>query len=370
MKISFLASDLALPGQGFQLAQLAAAAKEDGHEVGVISLGSSGAAGVWLAEKDVPVRTLPSASWRMPMALARFSIATLLSRPDILQTWGLKANIAGKSLGFFCGAKAIVSSLRSPETPKRMEVERVSSFLCAKTVANSEWLASLALNCGVSKSQVAVIPNAFDASAITRKERRKPAKDGKWKILFVGRRSPNSGVPVMVSALAGLAKSGMPFKAIFAGDAEKGFDAEMQLHLDAQGISTKMDIRGALSQEALRKLMEDSHLLIAPNIFNWTPNTILEAFASGLPVVATNIEGVKELVVDGKTGHLAIPLDPTSLAKKIAESVMDYDGTIRMAREAHKTLRERHNPKDIHTAYLDLYKSLALPVQTADAGRR
>lgn len=358
MKIAFIASDLSLPGQGMQLARLALAAKEDGHDISVTSLGEAGAPGAWLAERGVKVRTFPSSSWRLAPGLARFSLSTLFERPEVLQTWGFRADIAGKTLGFFFGARVVVSSLRSTETPKRMEAERVTSFLSAKTVANSAWLASLAGKCGISKSQLSVIPNSVDAASIKHKDRRKPAKDGKWKMLFAGHRSPGSGTPVLISALAGLSKAGMPFKAIFVGGQDAGFDAEMQLHMDECGISSKVDVRGPAGQEEMRKLMDDSHMLIAPQIIGWTPNTMLEAFASGLPVVAANIEGVKELMSDGRAGRLVAPMDPTSLAKGIADAAMDYDGSVRMAREARRAALEKHSPQAVHKAYLDLYKSL------------
>ncbi len=360
MRICFLASDLSLPGAGMQLAQIAAAAKEEGHETTVISLGGTGAPGEWLAAKGVAVRAFNSQSWRLPLALAKFAGATISARPDILQTWGFKANIAGKALGFFCGAKATVSSLRSPESPRRMEAERIASFLCAKTVASSAWLANAGALCGISKAQIETIPNCVDAAAIPRKDRRKPAKDAKWKIIFLGARTPSSGMPLMVSAVAGLAKAGMPIKAVFAGASDKALDAEMQRHLDANGIATKVELKGQLGQEALRKLMEDAHILAAPNVFDWTPNIILEAFASGLPVVAANIEGVRELVIEGKTGRLCVPMDATSLAKGIADAAMEYEtSTLRMAREARKLAVERHSPQAMAKAYLDLYKSLA-----------
>ena len=369
MKIVFLASDLAMPGQGAQLTHLACATKEAGHEVTVLAFGQSlGQAEAALKEKGIASKTFPSQSWRLPLALLKFAFATLGNRPDILQTWGFKANIIGKTLGFFCGAKAIVSSLRSPESPKRMEIERVSSFLCAKAVANSSWLANLAQTCGISKDLLTVIPNACDTASVKHKERKRPAsKDGKWKLLFLGVRSLDSGLPVMITALGALNKSGMPFKAVLAGEAEKQFDAELAMHLQDSGLNSKIEIRPQVTQEAVQKLMEESHLLIVPNVFDWTPNTILEAFASGLPVVAANIEGVKELVIDGKTGHMAMPMDPTSLAKKIAESLMDYEATLRMAREALKHARERYNPQSVHSSYLELYKSLD---KTAEQGAK
>ena len=359
MKIAFIASELAMPGQGMQLAHLALAAKNAGHEVLVLSLGGVGEPGAWLLEKGIKVKALNALSWRLVPGLARLAGCIMAFRPSLTQTWGFRANLAGKTIGFLSGARLVVSSMRSPCQPKVMELERITSFLCAKNVASSSWLANFAKSCGHSKGQFVVIGNACDINAFKFKERRRPiGKDGKWKLLFVGDRSMDSGIPDLISAASGLAKSGMPFKLTLVGSGDRAFDAEMLYHIQSMNLSSKIEIKGRIPHSSMPALLEESHLLIAPNAFCWSPNALLEAFASGLPVVASNVEGVKELVTDGKTGRLFASLDPSSLARKIVEATMDYNVSLRMAREACKVVHERNNPKTICGDYLALYESL------------
>lgn len=359
MRIVFLASDLALPGQGMQLARLAAAAKEAGHEPLALSLGALGGPGEWLKARGVETRALSAKSWRTPLGLFKFAAATLKARPDVLQTWGFKANVAGKALGFFCGARNVVSSLRSLESPRRMEVERVTSFLCVKTVACGAWLLKAGEACGIPKGQLLQIPNCVDCAAIAWKERRKPAKDGKWKILCLGERSLASGAPLLLSALAGLDKAGMPFKAVLAGASpDERFEKGLLVQIEELGLAKKVELRGEQDASSVRRLMEDSHILVAPKLVDWTPNALLEAFASGLPAVAAGVEGVGELVTDGRTGRLAAPADANSLAKAIADAAMDYEGSLRMAREARRRAVELRAPSATTDAYLKLYESL------------
>jgi glycosyltransferase involved in cell wall biosynthesis len=368
MKTLFLASDLAAPGQGMQLASLAAASKSAGNETRVISLGKTpGEPGAFLEANGIKAECLGARSWLLPVGLLRGALKVLLFRPDILQTWGFSANISGKAIGFFCGAKATISSLRSPDTPKRLEAERISSFLCARTVASSKWLGELAKACRISRDgSETVIPNSCDASAFKFKERRPPPKDKRWKILYLGKRCPETGLPELLHALGALTRAGLKLKAVFAGEAAPGFDAGISTLVKDLGLETNLELKGPLKREETARLFENAHLLVAPNVFDWTPNTIMEAFASGLPVVATGIEGVGELVVDGRTGRLAVPMEPASLARKIADALGDYDSSMRMAREAAKLLRERHSPAAVNAAYLKLYDEILKQIEAVE----
>ncbi|OGV48728.1 MAG: hypothetical protein A2X49_03885 [Lentisphaerae bacterium GWF2_52_8] len=84
----------------------------------------------------------------------------------------------------------------------------------------------------------------------------------------------------------------------------------------------------------------------------------MEAFASGLPVVGTDIEGTNELVCDGKTGLLALPANAASFAEKIAESLDNYPRMVSMSVTAHRELLGKHNQDIIHKQYLDSYRKL------------
>jgi len=362
MKILFIASDASLPGQGGQAVRLALAAKAAGDQTSLISLKPLGQEAKKLSEGGVEARSLPVGGWRLALNAPRLALAILFKRPEIIQTFGFQANILGKILGFLFGARLVVSSLRSPEPPKMLEMERVSSFLSAKTLAPSAWLASLALRAGISKSQVLKAPLSCDLEAFKAKERHKPhSKDSKWQILFLGERCNETGVPLLIAALDALAKGGVHFKAELAGKAHPAFDFELSARVKELGLESKVSIEPEVPHEKVPALMAKAHLLVAPNVENWTPNTILEAFASSLPVVATDIEGVGELVRDGKTGRLAKPLDPGSLLEKISLALGDYERSVKMAREAHRLAAEEHSVEKACAESLAICRELLEP---------
>jgi glycosyltransferase involved in cell wall biosynthesis len=96
----------------------------------------------------------------------------------------------------------------------------------------------------------------------------------------------------------------------------------------------------------------------------------MEAFASGLPVVGTDIEGTNELVEDGATGLLAPPADSAALAAKIAECMDHYDESLTMAEKARTKLEKSHAPELIHKRYMRFYEKLMEKPGKEDAARR
>ena len=101
--------------------------------------------------------------------------------------------------------------------------------------------------------------------------------------------------------------------------------------------------------------MKEYHLLVLPSLWEGMPNVVMEAFASGLPVVGTDIEGTNELVEDGVTGLLAKAADSESLSKKLISAFEKYESCIKMAENANKLLHEKYSPEVIHRQYNDFY---------------
>ena len=78
------------------------------------------------------------------------------------------------------------------------------------------------------------------------------------------------------------------------------------------------------------EILAASDLLVLPSLNEGLPRTILEGMASGKPVVATNIAGIPELVIDGETGILVPPRDSKALAQAIKVILSDKDKATQM----------------------------------------
>jgi glycosyltransferase involved in cell wall biosynthesis len=141
-------------------------------------------------------------------------------------------------------------------------------------------------------------------------------------LLFVGRLSVEKGVETLAGAAALLTDAQLRL----AGDGPKAFLLD-----GVQGV-TRL---GSLSGEAVRHEMNSAIALVIPSIwYENFPRTIVEAFATGLPVIASRIGALTDLVHDGETGLLFEPGNSRDLADKIAWTQDNPDEMAWMGRNA------------------------------------
>jgi glycosyltransferase involved in cell wall biosynthesis len=88
------------------------------------------------------------------------------------------------------------------------------------------------------------------------------------------------------------------------------------------------------------------------------PLAILEAMATGLPVVASAVGGVPELIVEGETGFLVPPGDAEALGTALRTLVADPELRLRMGRAARARATEKFDLPEMRQAHLDLYERL------------
>ncbi len=162
-------------------------------------------------------------------------------------------------------------------------------------VANSQGLRDLALQFD-ARFEIPIIPNGVDLELYRTDER-------DWsppRLFSVGRLVHQKGLDLALRALADL--KDMEWEWIVAGDGPQ-MDALKTL-ANELGISERVKFIGWQAREDLIKCYQQSNLFLFPSRHEGMPNAVLEAMASGLPVVASRIAGNEELVVDGETGLL------------------------------------------------------------------
>ena len=103
------------------------------------------------------------------------------------------------------------------------------------------------------------------------------------------------------------------------------------------------------------ELMRGLDLFVLPSLREGISNTILEAMASGLPVIATNVGGNPELVVDGETGRLVPPSDPVAMADAIQSYLKDPAKLQRHGQAGRKRVEEKFSIEKMVEGYLGVY---------------
>src|SRR5262249_44673352 len=118
------------------------------------------------------------------------------------------------------------------------------------------------------------------------------------------------------------------------------------------------------------EIMRALDLFVLPSLAEGISNTILEAMASGLPVVATTVGGNPELVEDGVTGTLVAPGDPQGMAAALRVYAESADLCRRRGQAALATIEERFRMDAMMSAYLSVYDNLLAGARAAHTARR
>lgn len=199
-------------------------------------------------------------------------------------------------------------------------------------VANSNGLRNLARTFD-SRFDIPIIPNGVDLDIYVTKEH-------EWstpRILSVGRLVYQKGLDLAVHALSGLKDLNWEWRII--GD---GPEMNALKTLAAQlGVSDRIIFQGWQSREELIQCYKQSNLFLFPSRHEGMPNAVLEAMASGLPVIASRIAGNEELVLDNTTGLLVESENIESLRTALRSLLTDTSLRQKMG-EASRQRVEQH----------------------------
>ncbi len=174
---------------------------------------------------------------------------------------------------------------------------------------------------------------------------REPPRDGKWRVVQACRLIPKKGIATSLRAFAIFKKDNPGAEFFIAG---KGpLQPELEMLAGGLGILRDVHFVGFLSQPKLLDLYASSHVFLHPSEISpnqdqeGVPNSVLEAMATGLPVVATRHGGIPEAVDHGRTGFLVAEEDHVGLANATQLITTSPVLLKRMGQRAHATVVER-----------------------------
>lgn len=219
-------------------------------------------------------------------------------------------------------------------------------------VPNSEGLAALA-RAFEPKLDFPIIPNGADTDLFSpRSGERTP---GPVRLFFHGRVVYQKGLDALLAALGQLAPD-LPWELHIAGDGPQR--PELEAQAAALGIADRVIFRGWMRRPELSRVLRDMDLYVFPSRDEGMPNAVLEAMASGLPVVATRIAGSEELVVPEVTGLLAAPGSLEELAGAIGRLIQDQDAREAMGRAGRERVLREYSWASVAARYLELCRTL------------
>ncbi|MEI8139850.1 MAG: glycosyltransferase family 4 protein [bacterium] len=153
-------------------------------------------------------------------------------------------------------------------------------------------------------------------------------------ILTVGRLDPVKGFEDLINACAELNRQGVEFVCEIVGEGPQRGD--LATLIDQVGVSEKVHLKGAVLQENILAYYQRAAVFVLPCLtVQGIPNVLVEAMATGLPAISTNVSGITELIQDGTDGFLVPPRNPHVLAKRLKQLLQDGSLRKTMGEAAH-----------------------------------
>lgn len=246
-------------------------------------------------------------------------------------------------------------------------LRRVMSPFIARWLPVSRDLESwLVHDVGIAATKVSCIPNGIDVQRFARRacaDRARPllgdfAPPGTRVIINVGRLDPVKDQAGLIDAFRMLGERdpqvAARLKLVIVGDGPER--ATLEGRIAGLGLEGRVRLLG--NRDDVPALLGEADVFALSSLAEGMPGVVLEAMASGLPVVATSVGGVGELVVEGETGALVAPSEPEKLAAALERYVGDPDLCARQGHAGRARVESRFSLASMVNAYVALYDGL------------
>lgn len=160
-------------------------------------------------------------------------------------------------------------------------------------------------------------------------------------LLCVGRLTPAKGQRVLLQAMQRLGELGLRPRLLLAGAGED--EAQLRNMVLALKLSDQVQFLGALNSEAVRSLYLDADIFVLPSFAEGIPVVLMEAMASGLPCISSQITGIPELIEHGQSGLLVSAGDATGLCMAIKALIDNPQYAQELARKAKMQVVQTYN---------------------------
>lgn len=241
----------------------------------------------------------------------------------------------------------------------------------AVVALNNTMKRSIVARAGVDEGKVVIVPNGVDTEFFqpgvpVDNVAERLGLGGRRVMLFVGRVTYGKGVHVLLKAFTMLAKQHPDLKLVVAGPLSERFGEEgisgyaQALMAYARRLLPRDSyvFTGAVDRETLRRLYSTAYVCVLPSYFEAFPMVLIEAMASGCPVIGTNTGGIPDIIVDGYNGLLFKRGDYTDLALKLEILLEDVDLRNTMSANARRYSVERFSWQAVALRMKNVYAGL------------
>jgi glycosyltransferase involved in cell wall biosynthesis len=365
LRVAHVTFGLDVGGLEKLLAEFARHADRERFDLHFVSLGHGGAVAEEVAAAGWPVTALGVPTGLRP-GLA-FRLARLLRRihADVVHTHDDRPHLYGTLAGRLAGVRRIVHTRHGQGinlSRRQAALVHLAAGWVDRFVCVSHDSARLAILQGVPARKVCTVWNGID---LARFPCTGPRPEG--PAVIVARLSPEKDHATLLRAAALAVRADSSFRLEVAGDGPCRTD----LHRLAEELGLTGHVRFLGAVRDVPALLARAGLFVLSSLSEGVSLTLLEAMASGLPVVATRVGGNPEVVVEDETGLLVGPGDPDGLARGLLSLWQDPDRCRRLGGAGRARVERHFDVRGMVAAYERMYRgSNKLYTSPSDPERR
>jgi L-malate glycosyltransferase len=314
--------------------------------------------GQWLsrvAESAASIVEFPISAFARPdtlRQLSRFAGWCRRERIAIVQTCDFYSNVFGLPGALLGGVKVRIGSRRElnpDKTVTQIRLQRLAYRAATRIVANSPAGAEILATEGIRGARVSVIPNGLEASAYLEPRRKGPVS----RVITVANLRPEKSHETLIAAAALLAPSCPDLRYVIVGDGSRR--AELEALARVKGVDRIVEFLG--HREDVPELLAGADVFVLPSRSEAFPNGAIEAMAAGLPVIASAVGGIVDLIEPGRTGMLVPPSDAEALAAALRTLRADPARAQTIGAAARCEALARYSFDRMLRAFEDLYET-------------
>lgn len=346
-----------------QLCLLARDLPKNQFDVHVCALTRGGPLQDTLSSAGIPL-TIIGKKWKIdPFAYRRLVKLIRELEPDIVHTWIFAANAYGRQAAIAAGVKHIVAGERCVDSWKRWHEFAIDRRLARRTdriVTNSTGVKAFYVHHGLPADKFSVIPNGVDATSppplLSRAEfLREFGLPGDARVIgCVNRLWPQKRVKDLIWSSDLLKVVRDDTHLLVIGDGPQRWRLEQY----TEQIECLDRVHFVGQRADVASLLPHFECLWLGSQYEGQSNAIMEAMSAGIPVVATDIPGNRDLVVHDQTGYLVPIGDRAAIASWTKVLLEDRDLATRLGQAGHQRMRDEFTVERMVQRYVDLYTQI------------
>jgi glycosyltransferase involved in cell wall biosynthesis len=293
-----------------------------------------------------------------PLGLVELTRLFRRLRPDIVHLNSSKAGVLGRvaavparvPVRVFTAHGWAFKAAAGVESRLYLLADRAVRPLTTMVICVSENERRTGLAAGVCTAERSiVIANAVDVAAAVPRARTSAAP---VQVVSVGRLAAPKDFSTLITAVAQLPAGAVHVRVLGDGPLRSGLEAQKR----ALGVDAAVEFVGEVADA--RPYLQAADVFVLASLSEGMPLSVLEAMATGLPVVVSAVDGLDEVVVDGKTGFLTPPGDAAALAARLGQLADDPSLRRAFGEAGHARAEERFSLPSWREAHFSLYRSL------------